>query len=192
MAKELKLYLPIILQDIAEYEALSNAESPIVADIEEKTERIVTDSFLRTMSEARLEEWESALGIIPTTDSLEQRRSVVLARFRGTGKLNKTLIQTMVNAFTGGSATVTFANGTLTVSVAPPGSTFENFSVDKLTEELLIRKPAHLLLNVELAYITWGQIKNEFSSWAEIANHFNDWNDIYSYYTTQEGYRLWR
>jgi hypothetical protein len=192
MVKELKLYLPIILQDIAEYDALSSAETPILEDIEEKTNRIVEDSFLTTMSEARLAEWEKALGIIPSEDSLEQRRSVVLARFRGTGKLNKSLIEAMVGAFTGGTASVTFADGIISVKVAPPSSTFNDFSLEKLTDELAKRKPAHLLLNIELAYITWEQVKNNFSSWGEIRESFTDWEEFRLYYTSQEAYSLWR
>lgn len=192
MAKELKLYLPIILQDIAEYEVLSVAETPFLSDLEEKTDRIIEDSFLSTMSETRLAEWEKALGIVPSNDSVSKRRSVVLSRFRGTGKLNKTLIQAIVNAFTGGTAVVAFDAGILKVSVAPPSSTFNDFSVDKLTEELYKRKPAHLLMNVELSYITWGQLKNSLSSWQDIYDNFETWNDVYLYYTTQEGYSLWR
>ncbi len=191
MAKELILYLPVVLQDIAEYQALSIAESPFTADIEEKTNQLVDNSFLSTMSVERLAEWENALGIIPSTNSLTQRRSVVLSRFRGTGKLNKTLIQAMVNAFTGGSASVEFADGLLTVEVAPPSSTFVDFSVDTLNGELLKRKPAHLLLNVKLAYITWGQVKNTLTSWGNIATNFKDWNEVYLYYTNEEVQSLW-
>ena len=192
MAKELKLYLPLEFQDIAEYEALSNAETPFLTDLETKTERIIENSFLSTMSESRLVEWEKALGISPTTESVSQRRSVVLSRFRGTGKLNKSLIHAMVNAFTGGTATVELDGSILKVSIAPPSSSFRGFSVDKLTEELYKRKPAHLLLNVELAYINWELIKNNFTSWEDVQGSFSDWNEIYTYYTTQEGYSLWR
>lgn len=184
MAKELKLYLPIVLQDIAEYEALSSVETPLLSDIEAKTEQVIEDSFLSTMSTERLVEWENALGIVPKTDTIEQRRSVVLSRFRGTGKLNKTLIQAMVNAFTGGTATVEFDDGILTVGVAPPTSTFIGFSIDTLTDELLKRKPAHLLLNVELAFITWEEIKTKFTTWDDIRNQFNDWSEVSLYYTT--------
>lgn len=192
MAKELKLYLPLVLQDVVEYNALSNAETPFIADIEEKTNRIIDESFLSTMSETRLAEWEKALGIVPTTNSIAQRRSVVLSRFRGTGKLNKTLINAIVNAFTGGTATVTFKDSTLNIKVAPPSSTFDDFSLEALADELDKRKPAHLYMTIELAYITWGQVKNSFDSWEDISSYFNDWNELYLYYTTQEGYRLWR
>lgn len=192
MAKELKLYLPIILQDVAEYEALSCAESPLIEELETATNRIIDESFLTTMSEVRLAEWEKALGIIPNNTSIEQRRSVVLSRFRGTGKLNKTLIQSMVNAFTGGTATVTFADGILKVSVAPPSSSFADFSIGALAEEIAKRKPAHILLNVELAYITWGQLKDGVPSWNDVRDSFTDWNEVYLFYTSQEAYSLWR
>ena len=192
MAKELKLYLPLILQDIAEYEALSIAETPITEDLEDKVNRIIDDSFLATMSEARLAEWERALGIVNTNNPLSQRRSVVLSRFRGTGKLNKTLIQAMVNAFTGGTAEVQFDEGVLTVRVAPPTESFLGFSIEAVTNELEKRKPAHLPLVVELAYITWGQIKDNFSSWNEVSETFESWYELSQYYIKQEGYRLWR
>lgn len=187
MAKELKLYLPIILQDIADYEALSNAETPFMQDLEDKTNQIVEDSFLSTMSESRLVEWENALGLIATNSSLTQRRSLVLSRFRGTGKLSKTLIRAIVNAFTGGGAMVAFEDGVVKVGVTPPTSTFADFSIHKVTEELLKRKPAHLLMTVELSYISWGQIRNAFSTWQDVYDYFNNWNDVSLYFTTQEG-----
>ena len=192
MAKELKLYLPLIFQDIAEYEALSNAETPLIADLEEKTDKIVDESFLSTMSEARLIEWENALGIVPRTTNLTQRRSVVLSRFRGTGKLSKTVINAIVNAFTGGSAVVTFEDGVIYLKVAPPSNTFVDFSTETLIEELNKRKPAHLMINVELAYITWGQLRTAFSSWQEIRDNLGDWSEVKQYYTNQEVYSLWR
>lgn len=191
MAKELKLYLPFVLQDVAEYEALSNAESPFLEDIEAKTEQIIEDSFLTTMSASRLAEWEKALGIIPTTDPISQRRSVVLSRFRGTGKLNKTLIQAMVNAFTGGTAVVAFTDGILSVKVMPPSSTFKDFSIDDVAYELIKRKPAHVLMTVELAYITWEQVSTNFTSWNDIIENFESWDELYKYYISQEGYSLW-
>ena len=160
MAKELKLYLPLILQDIAEYEALSKAETPILEDLEARTNRVIDDSFLSTMSEERLREWEKALSIHPSTDPISQRRSVVLSKFRGTGKLSGTLIKAMVNAFTGGQAEVSFEGGVLTVGVTPPSSTFEGFSIEAVNDALSKRVPAHIMLNVELRYLTWGQISN--------------------------------
>lgn len=182
MAKELKLYLPIIYRDILEYEALSSAEGYFIEDIEQKTEQVVEDSFLSTMSEERLVEWENALGIPASTDSIERRRSVVLAKFRGTGKLSGTLIKAIVNAFTGGTASVAFADGVLNVRIAPPSSTFNDFSTEAVVKELSTRKPAHIALKVELAYITWGQLRDSFSSWQEISNAFASWDDIYNYF----------
>ena len=187
MAKELKLYLPVIFRDVEEYKALSSAETPFLEDLETKTNQIVEDSFLTTMSPERLAEWEKALGIGSTNATIEQRRSVVLSRFRGTGKLNKTLILAMVEAFTGGTGTVTFNNGILRVSISPPSSSFRGFSVEKLTDELNKRKPAHLFMEVELAYINWGLIKDNYPSWEDVRGSFSSWEEIYTYYTNQEG-----
>lgn len=186
MARELKLYLPIIFQDIAEYEALSNAETPLVEDLEAKVEKVIDESFLTTMSESRLVEWEAALGIIPSEESIERRRSVVLSRFRGTIKLSGTLIKAMVKAFTGGTSTVTFQDGILNVRVKSPTSTFREFSIDSLTNELLKRKPAHILMIVELDYLTWEMVRTHLYSWANISRKFTNWDELYLHNINEE------
>lgn len=179
----LKSYLPPILQDIVEYNEISNSESPELTEIETHTENLILDAFISTMSEDRLVEWERALGIPPSNASIVDRRSVVLSKYRGTGKLNSELISAIVNAFTGGFATTTFdaENGVINVYLKAPNSSFVGFDKSNVEKELAKRKPAHLLLNVKLDYSTWKDISDDFLDWQHVKTEFSDWDSVKQY-----------
>lgn len=142
---------------------------------------IYADSFILTASESRIKEWEQDLKIVPA-GTLEQRRSYVLSKLRGTGKLNEAKIKNIVSAFTGGDSIVTFADSTINVQVLPPNNG-EVYLFPDIERSISPRKPAHIGLVVERFYSTWGDIKNHFSSWADLKENKTDWKAVYNHIT---------
>ena len=160
-------YYPPIVKDITENKAIAVVSSDELNEINQAVEKFKLDSFLNTMGIERCAEWETALGIIPSSNAtLEDRRSTVLARFRSTNKLNESIIKAMVKAFTGGEALVSFRDSTITVKIEPPDRS--NFSFTDLTNELVKRKPAHLNMNVTLNYATWKDVSEDFGTWRDV------------------------
>lgn len=168
-------YIPPFLRKIKEFKAIFDAEDMQINILYPSIESIFAEAIIMYCSEARLIEWEKALGIIPT-GTLEERRYYVKAQLRGSGKLNEAKIKSIVEAFTGGDALVTFANSVIDVKVLPPnnGEVYRFPDVERALKPLI---PAHLGLSVVRFYSTWGDIKNNYADWNTVAQATN-WSAI--------------
>ena len=79
-------YLPTVIAEIREVQALGNVENPELSGLWQRIENARNDQFLYLMTENGASRWEQILGISPlSTDSLEDRR------FRIINKLNAAL-----------------------------------------------------------------------------------------------------
>ena len=92
-------YLPSYYQGVTEIEAIADAFDLEMVDLQENlsfTERCF-DCHVLWISSCR---WEQILGIIPQDRDTTQRRMMILAMLRGSGKLNEDKIKTIVRTFT--------------------------------------------------------------------------------------------
>lgn len=136
------------------------------------------NAFLFWMDESRLAEWENALEIdVPENSTVEERRNVIIAKIRGQNKFNVTTIKSIVKTFTGGDAEVTVADGIVSVKVLPPNNG-QLYNLAALTWELKNKIPAHMLLNIERYYSTWGEIKNNETSWQTVRSGYTNWEAL--------------
>lgn len=167
-------YLPSYYQGVTEIEAIADAFDLEMVDLQENLSLLPNDASIVTCSESRLTEWEQILGIIPQDRDTTQRRMMILAMLRGSGKLNEDKIKTIVRTFTGGGCIVSFENSTIIVEVAPPewGEIFLFPDVEKALKPLI---PAHLQLSVERYYNTWEDRKNQHTTWNDLKNSYTDW-----------------
>lgn len=112
-----------------------------------------------------LEIYEKELGI--KTDSnkpLEDRRSVIKSKWRGTGKVDRALIKAVVDAFTNGGVDVSF-DGRIIVTFndvkgIPPNLEDAQVAVENIC-------PAHLAVIYQFAYLLIKEI-HEVKTLAEI------------------------
>ena len=136
------------------------------------------NAFLFWMDESRLAEWENALEIdVPENSTVEERRNVIIAKIRGQNKFNVSNIKSIVKTFTGGDAEVTVANGVISVKVLPPNNG-QLYNQSALVWELKNKIPAHMQLNIERYYSTWGDVKNNETSWQSIRNGYTNWDAL--------------
>ena len=136
------------------------------------------NAFLFWMDESRLAEWENALEIdVPENSTVEERRNVIIAKIRGQNKFNVSNIKSIVKTFTGGDAEVTVANGVISVKVLPPNNG-QLYNQSALVWELKNKIPAHMQLNVERYYSTWGDVKNNETSWQSIRSGYTNWDAL--------------
>ena len=172
-------YYPQVIQSITEFKTIIDAVYPELEDLAVAKDRIVEDAYLLTMSEGRILEWESILGIKPLEDStLSDRREVIIARIRGQGKLNTKLINSIVNTFTGGTANSWVEDSTLYVEITPPLGN-KQFKFANVEQELSLKVPAHLNLKVSRNYLDWVEIKRDFPTWQDVKDNFTTWEDVY-------------
>lgn len=168
-------YLPHFMQEVREYQELFPPIDDEINILYPYIESIFAETIIMYCSEARIEEWERNLKIVPA-GTLEERRLYIKAVLRGNGKLNEAKIKSIVDAFTGGDATVTFENSTIIVKILPPnnGEIYRFPDVERALKPLI---PAHLNLSVIRFYSTWKDIKNNYGSWNMVASA-TDWNEI--------------
>lgn len=172
-------YYPQVIRNISEFRAMVDAEYPEFEQLTEGVSRITADSYLSTIGEDRIKEWEAILGIEPfPNSSLSDRRETIIARIRGQGKLNTSLINSIVNVFTGGTANSWIENGVLYVEITPP-PTSKQYRFENVEQELKNKIPAHLGFNISRNYMTWGEINTTFKTWEDMYTELPTWEDVY-------------
>lgn len=172
-------YYPEVIRSITEFQAIIDAEYPEFESLGDANQRIIDDAYLLTMSEERTRQWESVLGIIPIEgSSLSDRRDTVIARIRGQGKLNTALINSIVNAFTGGTANSWIKDSVLYVEITPPPGN-KQFQFKNVEQELALKVPAHLGLNVDRNYYNWQETVAKYPTWNDLKNNFETWEHVY-------------
>lgn len=172
-------YYPEVVRSILEFQGIIDAEYPEFEDLNIAKDRVINDAYLITMSEDRIKRWESLLRITPIADStLSDRRDTIIARIRGQGKLNTELINGIVEAFTGGTANSWVKDSTLYVEITPPPEN-KQYKFANVEQELKLKVPAHLTLNVERNYYTWEEINQNYSTWQDVKDNFTTWNDVH-------------
>lgn len=170
-------YYPYVVQKILEFQAIIKAEGFEVDFLKNDIQLCVNEAYLTTMSETRIAEWEKALGMpYDAEDTLGDRRDAIIARIRGQGKLNTALINSIVNAFTGGTAISYIENSKLYVKITPPPEN-KQYKFENVRRELLKKIPAHLDLAVTRNYATWGEVKDNYTSW-ETINQLSSWEEL--------------
>lgn len=174
-SSDLMKYLPHYLHEVFEFRELFKAADDEIDILFPYIESIFAEAIIMYCSEERIKEWEKDLHIVPT-GTLDERRLFIKATLRGSGKLNEAKIKSVVDAFTGGDAIVTFDDSTITVKVLPPdnGDAYRFPDVERALKPLV---PAHLGLSVVRHYSTWTNIEQNFNSWGTAAQ-LTDWNEV--------------
>jgi len=172
---------PQVIQCISDFQAIINAEYPEFDEMSLRKDDVLDNAYLYTMNEDRILDWERVLKIKPLSDStIEDRRDVIIARLRGQGKLNTTLINTIVNTFTGGSANSWVENSTLYVEITPPPEN-KQYRFENIENELKNKVPAHLGLVVNRNYYTWEEVSKQVATWQDVKDTFDTWENVYLY-----------
>ncbi|MGI5873547.1 MAG: putative phage tail protein [Bacillota bacterium] len=167
-------YLPDFYGEILDFHAIGEVLDEVYDSSLDAIEEVQQEFYLNSSSEERLSYWERRFGIAPEGRTTEQRRRQIAGRMQGGGKLNETKIKDVVYTFTGGQAIVTFADSTITVSVAPP-DLGENYRFSDVAASLRPLIPAHLALSVIRFYNTWLDRAENHSTWQAVGTDFESW-----------------
>lgn len=182
-------YYPQVISSIKEFKAIIYGEYPEFEGLNTSKEDVIGNAYLSTMDEARVSSWEKILNIKPIENStLQDRRDTIVARLRGQGKLNRELISSIVNAFTGGTANSWVEDGVLYVAITPPPNN-KQYIFENVEQELAKKVPAHLDYKVARNYFTWDEIRSNFMTWQNVLDNFDTWNDIRLFVPFEKGVR---
>jgi hypothetical protein len=106
-------------------------------------ERIINNQFPAYADERAIATFEKVLDLEPDeNDSLEERRRIVAAYYSGTGKLSRSVIQSIVRSYTGCESELWWLNQTLQIRVSCNEEV--SFSNNKIYRILNRRMPAHI------------------------------------------------
>jgi len=74
-------YIPTVLKEVPQYQALTYGEQPEIFNLFAEIEIALNNQFVETSTEYGIKRWETILGIIPkATDSFEARKTKILIR----------------------------------------------------------------------------------------------------------------
>lgn len=174
-------YYPKVIQSILEFRAITEQDGQELNNLRNGLDDVISNAYLGTMLEDRIVQWEKALGITPIDGTtFDDRRETIIARIRGQGKLNTTLINNIVNVFTGGTANSWVEDGVLYVEITPPRNN-KHFVIENVEQELKYRVPAHLDFQITRNYNSWGDLKNNFGTWGTVQTELGNWESVYMF-----------
>lgn len=178
-------YYPEVIKQIIEFKALMYSEGFEIDFIKSDINLTLNDAYLSTMSESRIVEWENLLKLSYKPDNtIEDRRARIIASIRGKGKLNTSLINSIVGSFTnGGTAKSYIEDSVLHVKVNPPVGD-KQYKFPNVEEALRSSVPAHLGLVVTRNYATWNEIAKNFANWNSV-RELENWDDLKLYVAPQ-------
>lgn len=177
--ERMKEMQPEYWYEYEEMQELLKALGVEIDDANTEGELVLTDAFIMTMEEDRVEEWEKWLGL-PPNGTLEERRLAILDYFMVIAKLTRDAIKAIVSASCDGArAEVVFKESTIRVEIKPlPEHDIEEVNMDKVYRQLYTRKPCHISLTLTRFYCTWGDVKNGFNTWQALKDDRPTWNAV--------------
>ncbi len=167
-------YLPDVLKNVTEMQAVMNAETPIVQAIWNACEDCINDQFISEATENGIARREKMLNITPyATDTLEDRRFRLLSRYNENTPYTRKSLADMLETLCGKEGfqlIILTSEFTVRAKVALTVKKQAD-SVRELLERIL---PYNMAFSVELLYNIWQQFKPY--TWAD-ANEFT-WKEL--------------
>jgi len=152
-------YLPGVLRDIREYQALMIGEEPEIALLWESMQSALDDQFITSATENGVKRWERILGIVPKgTFMLEERKFTILTRLAEQLPYTITMLERMLTELCGpGGFTVNLNADEYTLNVKVALTAANNFNDVNL---MLFRVcPANLIINLLIEFNQWYKLK---------------------------------
>ena len=153
-------YLPTVLKETREFQAIMQGEQPEIYNIFKEIQIALDNQFILTLTEYGVKRWEKMLSISPkATQTLEERRFAILIRLAEQRPYVIRMLEIMLTNLCGQNGFVLVLNANeyyLEVKVTVYGKNSFN------EVGLMLRRicPANLVLFVSLLYNTWGVIKD--------------------------------
>ena len=174
-------YLPGFLQKPREIKVLCDTQQVEFDTLEACIVDVFNQRFIDKATWG-LALWEKTYGV-ETDESkpLDQRRSVVKAKMRGSGVVTKDMIKNIAAAFLNGQVEVAENFEAVSIDI-----TFTDYAGvppnrDDLTKTLRELIPAHLGINYILEYLTWDAMDALNLTWDELDALNLTWDELEVY-----------
>lgn len=154
----LKEYLPDYYRNVLEMDELINAEGTEFDLLGTRIEELLNQSYPESATWA-LERYEKELQIIVDINKpTDQRRSVVISKMRGLGKVSGTMIKNVAQAYDGGTVDVDVSPAEYKIIITFIDTLGIPQNLDDLKAALEEIKPAHMSLSYAFRYLLLKEI----------------------------------
>ncbi|EPD52747.1 hypothetical protein HMPREF1210_01127 [Paenisporosarcina sp. HGH0030] len=156
--EELWKELPSFYKQIEDFVQLVHADTVVMTDIENSVDGVLEQFFLDTATWG-LERWEKTFGIfVDSTKPIDQRRSVLKSKVRGTGVTTATLVKNVAESWYNGDIEVTDGPGVVGIRFNSNLGIPSNLTdVQNALREII---PAHLVIEYFFKYLLIQDINN--------------------------------
>lgn len=159
-AERLKSYLPGYYSEIVETNELMNAEGPEFDLLGERVEELLNQAYPEYATWA-LERYENGLQIVVDAGKpIDQRRSVIISKMRGYGKVSGDMIKNVAQAYDGGTVDVAVVPAEYRIIITFVDTLGIPANLDDLKQALEDLKPAHMALEYKYRYLLIREIHN--------------------------------
>lgn len=152
-------YLPSFYHGIREMKAIADAEG---AELDQLGERLVDliDQYYPETATWALSRYEQDLSIpVNLSKPLEQRRSVVISKMRGSGKVSASMLKNVAQAYERGSIEVSVQPAEYKVTIHFRDTLGIPPNLSDLQSAIEAIKPAHMAVDYALRYLTIAEVE---------------------------------
>ncbi|WP_438497182.1 putative phage tail protein [Paenibacillus sp. IHBB 3054] len=158
--ERLKSYLPGYYSGIVEMDELMNTEGPEFDLLGARVEELLNQAYPEYATWA-LERYENELQIVVDSNKPdEQRRSVIISKMRGYGKVSGEMIKNVAQAYDGGTVDVAVVPAEYRIIITFVDTLGIPANLDDLKQAIEDLKPAHMALDYKYRYLLIREIHN--------------------------------
>lgn len=171
-------YLPNYYKDILEVEKIMDIGEKEITDINKTLQDVSKQLYVDT-ADWGLSLWEKDLGLTYNSEmELEERRSRIKSKLRGTGKVDAALIKAVAEAYNNGEVDVLFNSdvGNIIIKfIARDGIPQNLTDLKKAVGDI---KPAHLGIIYDFMYLIWSNLDARNITWDELDAKNLTWDEF--------------
>ncbi len=128
-----------------------------LTQVEGKAQSLANNTAVTTADEIGLPIYEKEYGITPTTEDIETRRSVIMAKIRGVGALTKKKIKDIAESYVNGEVEVSEDAEDFMIIIQFLSQKGIPAAIQELTDSLYESIPAYADIKFEFIYYIWNE-----------------------------------
>ncbi|WP_442601736.1 putative phage tail protein [Paenibacillus sp. KN14-4R] len=166
--KALLEYLPPFYDPIYDFRALVQAEGIEFDDLAIRSESLLDQTSVGFATWS-LERWEKEFGVRTEAGKpIDQRRSVVISKLRGSGTVTVALIKNVAESYANGEVYVTEQFNDYVVKITFVSQLGIPPNIEDITKALREIIPAHLQIEYSFKYVTYGMLEDSGKTFGQI------------------------
>ncbi|UKS24310.1 YmfQ family protein [Paenibacillus sp. HWE-109] len=170
--------LPSLYEDIYEMRVLMETDGQEMDLMTSKIKEVLDQSTI-DLATWGLDYWEYFLGIKTESGKpLDQRRSVIKSKIRGTGTVTLSLLKRVAEAYDNGQVEVTEDAANYKVIIKFVSTHGIPTNLADIEKALLDIMPAHLVIEFVFSYLSWGAFDTHGFTWESLSAMNYTWDQL--------------